>query len=762
MSGYFTPPTNAWSRKLSDPDPNPSVHAFSRPAFMDAITLLPLAYRMGQYISNERKNHRDPIFDFSGITLEPPRPGPYGGVPCGGLGSGAIMRGYRGDFRRWSLWPGKYTHRNVISDQFSLRIKRLATNRVYATVLSVVKPNQETDAHCCPRFWNWNMDPDCATYFAVYPRAWTVYENPLPGVRVVIRQVSPFLPHNYSDTSLPVCMFHVEVINTGTDPIEASVMFTFQNGDGGDGDAVGDFIHCPYVVNPDPPSADPIYGILMSHHRYWNNDASIDQGSFAIATQTSGIVSCCKMFISEKPKSTTQRAAADTTTSSNNTTSDSNIGLDPTNNPSVFTSFFTSMKSVIDQNMFGSESDVYTGTEDADILWKSFRDTGHAPTLFSGCIDEILEHTSVNEDDEDPTSPSSPSLEGYKVATALCVSLGILRPGKSNTTVFSLAWDHPIVRFGSTAEPTSSVPRYYTRFFGTSGLQALHIAAYALLQQDTWEEKIVRWQEELIKDLESSSSHQHTDNGADYYKHHLFNELYYLVDGGSIWSNSSNGQANPVDDVFKSFIQTWTYDEKSTITATTDTSSTTQQNIQMYDIYRRDAAVADISSDIFYGRRSISKASSEDSNDRHFRFGNEVEDGVEFPASDERLVLALQSVSMPLLTCLAIYMTQHNQVLKYSNGHQDQVGQFLYYEGHEYLMYNTYDVHFYSSFALLQLFPQVELSIQRDFAAAVLYDDPTERTMIGEGHKAPRKVKVGHCFYFLTLNRLMLCNAAAV
>ena len=24
------------------------------------------------------------------------------------------------------------------------------------------------------------------------------------------------------------------------------------------------------------------------------------------------------------------------------------------------------------------------------------------------------------------------------------------------------------------------------------------------------------------------------------------------------------------------------------------------------------------------------------------------------------------------------------------------VGQFLYLEGHEYLMYNTYDVHFYS------------------------------------------------------------------
>jgi non-lysosomal glucosylceramidase len=30
-------------------------------------------------------------------------------------------------------------------------------------------------------------------------------------------------------------------------------------------------------------------------------------------------------------------------------------------------------------------------------------------------------------------------------------------------------------------------------------------------------------------------------------------------------------------------------------------------------------------------------------------------------------------------------------------------------------MVNTYDVHFYASFALIQLFPELELSIQYDF-----------------------------------------------
>lgn len=48
-------------------------------------------------------------------------------------------------------------------------------------------------------------------------------------------------------------------------------------------------------------------------------------------------------------------------------------------------------------------------------------------------------------------------------------------------------------------------------------------------------------------------------------------------------------------------------------------------------------------------------------------------------------------------------------------------GQFLYLEGHEYLMYNTYDVHFYASFALLQLWPQLELSLQKDFLRAGIH-----------------------------------------
>ena len=38
----------------------------------------------------------------------------------------------------------------------------------------------------------------------------------------------------------------------------------------------------------------------------------------------------------------------------------------------------------------------------------------------------------------------------------------------------------------------------------------------------------------------------------------------------------------------------------------------------------------------------------------------------------------------------------------------------VFSKGHEYRMYNTYDVHFYASFALALLWPKLQLSLQYD------------------------------------------------
>ncbi|XP_053560394.1 non-lysosomal glucosylceramidase [Bombina bombina] len=70
-----------------------------------------------------------------------------------------------------------------------------------------------------------------------------------------------------------------------------------------------------------------------------------------------------------------------------------------------------------------------------------------------------------------------------------------------------------------------------------------------------------------------------------------------------------------------------------------------------------------------------------------------------------------------------------------------EYGRFAYLEGQEYRMYNTYDVHFYASFALIMLWPQLELSLQYDIAASVLQEDPENRRYLMSGSVAPVKTR---------------------
>ena len=72
---------------------------------------------------------------------------------------------------------------------------------------------------------------------------------------------------------------------------------------------------------------------------------------------------------------------------------------------------------------------------------------------------------------------------------------------------------------------------------------------------------------------------------------------------------------------------------------------------------------------------------------------------------------------------------------------EEDVGRFLYLEGVEYVMWCTYDVHFYASFALLELFPKIELNIQRDFAKAVLSEDGRKVKFLADGKYGIRKVR---------------------
>ena len=154
-------------------------------------------------------------------------------MPIGGIGGGAIGRGIRGEFRRWSLTPGRYRHSVLQANNFSVKIGDKST---------VLSTEKLSDIPASLRTWTWGSSPEIdlgtrSTYHALFPRSWTVYSDPTnsdTGIEIISKQVSPFIPDNYSDSSLPCCVFEFTVVNNSSKDQEISLMQTWENNDGGD------------------------------------------------------------------------------------------------------------------------------------------------------------------------------------------------------------------------------------------------------------------------------------------------------------------------------------------------------------------------------------------------------------------------------------------------------------------------------------------------------------------------------------------------
>ena len=104
-----------------------------------------------------------------------------------------------------------------------------------------------------------------------------------------------------------------------------------------------------------------------------------------------------------------------------------------------------------------------------------------------------------------------------------------LAPGSKRTVRFAVAWDLPVARFGDGRRWR----KRYTREWGASGLRAPELAAHALANIDDWRAAIEAWQAPVLE----------SPDRPDWYKAALFNELYYVVDGGTIWRDGGGDPA---------------------------------------------------------------------------------------------------------------------------------------------------------------------------------------------------------------------------
>uniref|UniRef100_A0A0D9XQQ1 Non-lysosomal glucosylceramidase n=1 Tax=Leersia perrieri TaxID=77586 RepID=A0A0D9XQQ1_9ORYZ len=262
----------------------------------------------------------------------------------------------------------------------------------------------------------------------------------------------------------------------------------------------------------------------------------------------------------------------------------------------------------------------------------------------------------------DLTKTSMCSRPGSSIGAAIAASVK-LPPQATQNVSFSLAWACPEVKFSS----GKTYHRRYTKFYGTDTDAAASLAHDAILEHNSWERQIEEWQNPILQD----------ERFPAWYPVTLFNELYYLNAGGTIWTDG----LPPIQSLTAIGEKKFSLD---------------MQNGEADDVngmIPRDNTAGDI----LHQMASIL----------------------------ERIHASMASNSAIGTTLLQ---------------GEENIGQFLYLEGIEYYMWNTYDVHFYASFSLIMLFPKLQLSIQRDFAAAVMMHDPEKLRLLHDGNWAARKV----------------------
>jgi len=468
------------------------------------VQLLPLGLRYTRWWAGKLKDGSKPVID----QFRPKHSRQMYGAPCGGLGGGTIGRGFRGEFCRFQMTPGIYEYHSVPADQFIVSI-HCGEESVYQSVLGGRGEREKA----APSSWQWRGGAEDALYCALYPRAWTVYNIPKVGVRIICRQISPVIPNEYSDSSLPLSVFVFSVENNSDRELRVSISFTFKNGTGSKKrDRAGGVWTEPF--------SQPDCGGVTIHQTMRGVPLRY---CLAARTATDRDLSWCSAF-------------------------------DP------------------------------RGTGEA--IWSTLSTVG------------LL--------DSAPTTTQK-TRKGEEVAAAVSSRVSVQKGGCKELE-FCLAWDSPRVRFGAGGKEHQ---RFYSRNWKEEeGPVGPRICQHALTSYQEWEEKIENWQEPILSD----------PSLPDWFKSAIFNELYYIADGGSVWLEPDSGEGLHEED---------------------------------------------------------------------FR-------------------------------------------VKY--------GRWGYLESHEYRMYNTYDVHFYASWALVDLWPGLQLSLQYDMLESADRADLQPVTELYGGKRHCRKL----------------------
>ena len=160
--------------------------------------------------------------------------------PLGGIGTGTVSLGGRGEFRDWEIFNRPNKNRSLPFTFVAIWTRRLDGTPVVKVVEAPLRPPfrggdgvPRYGAAGLPRFAG-------ATFKGAYPFAEIAFEDDSLPVAVALEAFNPFVPLQVDDSALPVAIFRYRVTNRSAAPADVALAFSILNPIGYDGRATLD------------------------------------------------------------------------------------------------------------------------------------------------------------------------------------------------------------------------------------------------------------------------------------------------------------------------------------------------------------------------------------------------------------------------------------------------------------------------------------------------------------------------------------------
>ena len=425
--------------------------------------------------------------------------GPLQGAPIGGLGAGSIGRSYRGAFTRWHLAPGENVYSTAWADQFSVRVARPATTET--------------------------SDEGDGTGLSPSPSP-----SPSPAARNSSTVTHVLLP-SYPPTSALSSWSWGYLGGAGT----YAALYPFA------------WYHYPQEAAGVTLTSRQFSPVIPNNYKESSYPVALFEWTVSNDAATPADVSL--MFTWENPlgwDDPANRSAGNFNSIRRDTLDGKTMlgvvmGRGAERGSAAVTNAWDGQFVIAALQTPGVELSAlgrFETSGDGAEVWQPWAQSGTLP----------------NTDDLTPATSLGP------IGAALAAGTH-LAPGESRKITFVLAWDLPLMQFGTggtgmTGSPTKPEQWYrrYTEWFGKDGHHAWDIAATGLREADNWSAQIEAWQAPFLADKRTPL----------WYKTALFNELYYFVDGGTIWENGRVGDDTPSRHRF-SYLECLDYDFYSTL-----------------------------------------------------------------------------------------------------------------------------------------------------------------------------------------------------